>query len=221
MNKESEGRSALSEELLAVARALKAYRLNVGASGNVSARCDDGFLITPSGMLPEQCSAAVWMGMDGTYVGELVPSSEWRIHRDIYASVPEAGAVVHAHPPFATALACQRVDVPPFHYMVALFGGNSVRCAAYATFGTEALSKNALAALAGRSACLLANHGMLAYGRDLAHALAQAIELEALCEQFWRACQPGPPVLLSEEEMAEAMERFRHYGAREFRISVS
>ena len=98
--------------------------------------------------------------------------------------------------------------------MIALFGGDSVRCATYATFGTEALSQNVLAALAGRNACLLANHGMVVYGRDLAHALAQAIELEALCEQYWRACQPGPPVLLSKEEMAEVMERFRSYGAR-------
>ena len=220
----NERRQELAEELLAVICALKAHRLNTGTSGNASARCDGGFLITPSGRLPERCSAAdmVWMAMDGTTgeAGGLAPSSEWRIHRDIYASVPEAGAVVHAHSPFATALACQRADIPPFHYMIALFGGDSVRCAAYATFGTEALSKNVLAALAGRNACLLANHGMVAYGRDLAHALAQAIELETLCGQYWRACQPGPPVLLSEREMAEAMERFRHYGAREFNPSA-
>jgi len=217
----NENRDLLAGELLAVTRALKEQRLNVGSSGNVSVRCDDGFLITPSGRLPERCTAAdmVWMTMDGVGAGGLAPSSEWRIHRDIYASVPKAGAVVHAHSPFATALACRRADIPPFHYMIALFGGNSVRCAAYATFGTEALSKNVLAALAGRNACLLANHGMMAYGRDLAHALAQAIELETLCEQYWRACQPGPPVLLSEEEMAEALERFRHYGGgtREFK----
>jgi len=217
MNKDWSGGAA---ELLSVACALKEHRLNTGTAGNVSVRSDDGFLITPSGLLPERCSAEdmVWMGMDGTYAGGgaegLAPSSEWRIHRDIYASVPEAGAIVHAHSPFATALACQRADISPFHYMIALFGGDSVRCAAYATFGTEALSKNTLAALAGRNACLLANHGMVVYGRDLAHALAQAIELEALCEQYWRACQSGPPVLLSKEEMAEVMERFRSYGAR-------
>ncbi|MCL2590743.1 MAG: class II aldolase/adducin family protein [Betaproteobacteria bacterium] len=212
----NKNRDALAGELLAVTRALKEHRLNAGTAGNVSVRCDGGFLITPSGRLPERCSAAdmVWMTMDGVAkgAGGVVPSSEWRVHRDIYASVPEAGAVVHAHSPFATALACQRADIPPFHYMIALFGGGSVRCAAYATFGTEALSKNALAALVGRSACLLANHGMVAYGRSLAHALAQAIELETLCGQYWRACQPGPPVLLSEEEMAEALERFQHYG---------
>ena len=211
-------RGVLAEELLAVVYALKEHRLNVGASGNASVRCDDGFLITPSGLPPERCSVAdmVQMRMDGVCAKTEgpAPSSEWRIHRDIYASVPEAGAIVHAHSPFATALACQRTDIPPFHYMIALFGGDSVRCAAYATFGTEALSRNVLAALAGRSACLLANHGMLVYGRDPAHALAQAIELETLCEQYWRACQPGPPVLLSEAEMAEVTERFRHYGTR-------
>ncbi|MDR2014644.1 MAG: class II aldolase/adducin family protein [Azoarcus sp.] len=211
-----EGRNALAGELLAVSCALKEHRLNVGTAGNVSARCDGGFLMTPSGRLPERCSAAdmVWMTKEGASegAGGLVPSSEWRIHRDIYANIPEAGAVVHAHSPFATALACQRADIPPFHYMVALFGGGSVRCAAYATFGTQALSENVLVALAGRNACLLANHGMLACGRDLAHALAQAVELETLCEQYWRACQPGPPVLLSEGEMAEVLERFRHYG---------
>jgi L-fuculose-phosphate aldolase len=207
-------RHALAVELLVVIRALKEHRLNAGTSGNASARCGDGFLVTPSGRLPERCSAAdmVWMAMDGTHAGRLAPSSEWRIHRDIYASVSEAGAVVHAHSPFATALACQRMDIPPFHYMIALFGGDSVRCAAYATFGTEELSKNALAALAGRNACLLANHGMLACGRDLAHALARAIELETLCGQYWHACQPGPPVLLSEAEMKDALERFCHYG---------
>ncbi|MDR2881665.1 MAG: class II aldolase/adducin family protein [Azoarcus sp.] len=213
--------SGSAGELLAVACALKEHRLNVGASGNASVRYDGGFMVTPSGLPPERCTVAdmVWMKMDGSCIeGEgRAPSSEWRIHRDIYASVPEAEAVIHTHSPFATALACQRRDIPPFHYMVALFGGDNVRCAPYATFGTEELSKNVQAALAGRNACLLANHGMLVYGRDLTHALAQAIELETLCEQYWRACQPVPPVLLSGEEMAEVMERFRHYGEREFR----
>jgi L-fuculose-phosphate aldolase len=206
--------STLADRVLAAARFMVERRLNVGAAGNLSARQGEGFLITPSGMPPEQCAARdmVGMGMDGRATGPHAPSSEWRIHRDIYASVPEAGAVVHAHSPFATALACQRREIPPFHYMIALFGGDSVRCAAYAVFGSETLSKNALAALAGRNACLLANHGMLAYGRDPEHAVSQAIELETLCEQYWRACQPGPPVLLSDREMAEALERFRHYG---------
>ncbi|MDR1853918.1 MAG: class II aldolase/adducin family protein [Azoarcus sp.] len=204
----------LAFRLLEVSRALAAQGLNVGASGNVSVRCGDGFLVTPSGLAPQACEAAdmVTMTMTGDARGALAPSSEWRIHRDIYASVPTAGAVIHAHSPFAIALACQRAEIPPFHYMIARFGGDTVRCAAYATFGTEALSRHALAALAGRSACLLANHGMVVYGQDLDDALAKAVELEALCEQYWRTCQIGPPVLLTAAEMDEALARFRDYG---------
>ncbi|MDR0565058.1 MAG: class II aldolase/adducin family protein [Azoarcus sp.] len=215
----SANENELAEELLAVVCAMQEYRLNVGTSGNASARYDGGFLVTPSGVPPECCCSAnmVKMAMDGAYAGEAAPSSEWRIHRDIYKHFPETGAVIHAHSPFATALACQRTDIPPFHYMIATFGGESVRCAAYATFGTEALSKNVLAALAGRSACLLANHGMVVTGRNLAHALACAVEFETLCEQYWRTCLLGAPVLLTEKEMADALEHFRHYGAQAFR----
>ncbi|MDR3086500.1 MAG: class II aldolase/adducin family protein [Azoarcus sp.] len=208
----------LATALLGVARAMVAQRLNVGASGNASARRSDGFIVTPGGLPAERCTAAdmVMMTMNGTihsgHAGTLAPSSEWRIHRDIYASVPEAGAVLHAHSPFATAIACLRKEIPSFHYMIARFGGNSVRCAAYATFGTEALSEKALTALDGRNACLLANHGMLVYGHDLEHALARAVELETLCEQYWRACQLGTPVVLSEAEMADAIARFHGYG---------
>ena len=130
----------------------------------------------------------------------------------MYANRPEAGAVVHTHAPFATALACQRLEIPPFHYMIARFGGDTVRCAGYATFGTAALSEHVLAAIEARSACLIANHGMVVFGRDLGHALALAIEFEALCEQYWRTLQLGVPVLLTEAEMAEVIERFRWYG---------
>jgi len=211
--------------LLAVYLEMAARGLNVGASGNVSVRCGDGFLVTPSGLAPERCTAAdmvaLTMASERVDAGSLAPSSEWRIHRDIYESTPEAGAVIHAHSPFATALACQRRDIPPFHYMIARFGGDSVRCAAYATFGTAALSANALAALAKRNACLLANHGMIACGRDPEHALAQAIELETLCEQYWRTCQIGPPVLLSADEMGEVLERFRTYGRPGEGVSVA
>ncbi|MDR1662011.1 MAG: class II aldolase/adducin family protein [Azoarcus sp.] len=200
--------------LLAVARAAVARRLNTGAAGNVSARFGEGFIITPSGLPPERCEVGdmAAMSLDGRHTGARAPSSEWRIHRDIYVRFPEAGAVLHAHSPFATALACQRADIPPFHYLIARFGGDSVRCAAYAAFGTEALSTNALAALDGRNACLLANHGMLVHGRELDQALAQAIELETLCEQYWRTCQLGPPILLTAVEMAEALESFSWYG---------
>ena len=149
---------------------------------------------------------------DGSPVGRRLPSSEWRFHRDIYAARPEVGAVLHAHSPFATALACLRRDIPPFHYMIARFGGDTVRCSGYATFGTQALSDTALAALDGRLGCLLANHGMIVCGKDLAQAVSLGVELESLCEQFWRASQLGEPVLLSAEEMAEALAKFATYG---------
>jgi L-fuculose-phosphate aldolase len=205
---------ALPAQLLATARAMGAARLNAGTAGNASARIAGGMLITPSGLAPEACSEAdmVTVSADGRAAGRLAPSSEWRFHADIYAQRPEAGAIIHAHAPFATALACQRLEIPPFHYMIARFGGSTVRCARYATFGTQALSDNVAAALAGRSACLMANHGMLVFGRDLANALALAIEFETLCEQYWRTRQLGEPVLLSEAEMAEVVERFRWYG---------
>jgi len=207
--------AALRSQLLATARAMSAVRLNVGTSGNASVRlADGGFLVTPSGMAAEACNEddLVEITAAGEARGSRAPSSEWMLHRDIFAAFPAAGAVLHAHPPFATALACQRRDIPPFHYMIARFGGNTVRCSGYATFGTQALSDAAIAALQERCACLLGNHGMVVWGRDLDHALALAVELETLCEQYWRTCQLGAPVLLSAEEMAEVVERFRWYG---------
>lgn len=206
--------AALRQALLSTARAMAAEGLNRGTAGNVSVRWQQGFLVTPTGMAYDQAAPQdiVPMDMAGNWSGPRLPSSEWRFHRDIYARRPEAGAIVHAHAPFATALACIGEDIPPFHYMIARFGGATVRCAAYATFGTQALSDHALAALEGRCACLLANHGMLAFGRDLPHALALAVELETLCEQYWRALQAGVPRLLPEAEMAAVLEKFRTYG---------
>lgn len=189
--------------------------LNRGSSGNVSARHGEGFLVTPSGVPsasvdPEQ---VVQVGMDGIVPSGAAPSSEWRIHRDIYRARPEVGAVVHVHSPFAVSLACLRTDIPAFTYMVAVAGGTDIRCAGYATFGTQALSDHVLAALAGRKACLMANHGMVAVAADLERALALAVEVESLCEHYWRASLLGKPVLLSEAEMAEVLERFKSYGA--------
>ena len=201
--------------LLHTLRAMGAARLNVGTSGNASQRLEGGrMLISPSGIAAERCRAEdlVVVEADGRYAGARAPSSEWQLHHDVYAAFPAAGAVLHAHSPFATALACQRLDIPPFHYMIARFGGTTVRCAGYATFGTQALSDATVAALHERSACLLANHGTVVLGSDLDHALAMAIEFETLCEQYWRTLQLGAPVLLSEEEMAEVIERFKWYG---------
>ena len=205
----------LRAELLATLRAMSDAGLNVGTAGNASVRLSSArMLITPSGMPAERCTPQdmVEVEADGSYPGPLAPSSEWKLHHDIYAAFPAAGAVLHAHSPFATALACQRIEIPPFHYMIARFGGTTVRCARYATFGTQALSDVTVAALQARNACLLANHGMVVYGRDLAHALALAIEFETLCAQYWRTLQLGAPVLLSDAEMAEVIERFRWYG---------
>jgi L-fuculose-phosphate aldolase len=204
----------LREGIVETVRALTAHNLNRGTAGNVSARWNEGFLVTPTGLGCDEMQPGdvVPMAMDGNWEGARKPSSEWRFHRDIYAARPEAGAVVHTHAPFATALACLRADIPPFHYMIARFGGSTLRCAAYATFGTQALSDAALAALEGRCACLLANHGMLAFGRDLRQAADLAVELESLCEQYWRALQVGRPVLLPDAEMETVLEKFRTYG---------
>lgn len=187
--------------------------LNRGTSGNVSARSLEGFLITPSGRDMTELAAVDMapVDMEGRAPEGLKPSSEWRFHRDIYAAFPEAGAIVHAHSPFAVALACLRRDIPAFHYMVAMAGGVDIRCARYATFGTQALSDAILEALRDRRACLMANHGLVAWGRGLAGALALAVEVEALCGQYLCCLQAGEPVLLSDAEMAEVLEKFRDY----------
>ena len=205
---------SLRDALLAAAHGMSERGLNVGTSGNASVRCPGGMLITPTGLPIENCSARdmVFVNVAGKAHGERAPSSEWPMHLDVYADRPEAAAVLHAHSPFATALACRRLEIPPFHYMIARFGGSTVRCADYATFGTQALSDSVRVAMQGRSACLLANHGMLVFGDDAAHALAMAVEFETLCEQYWRVLQLGEPALLSDAEMSEVMERFAGYG---------
>ena len=196
-------------------RWLMARGLYAGTSGNISVRSAGGMLITPSAVPCEDVDAAsiVEVGLDGAARGPLAPSTEWRIHRDIYRIRPDVGAVVHTHSTFATALSCLRRPVPAFHYMVARAGGDDIRCARYATYGTAALSRSALAALAGgRRACLLANHGLLALGADLASARALAREVEALCEQYLLARAAGTPALLPAREMKRVRARFATYG---------
>jgi len=205
---------ALRAAIIATAIEMNDRRINSGKSGNVSARTETGFLITPTGlpyesMRPEDI---VPVTLGGVATGPRTPSSEWRFHRDIYVDRPDAGAIVHAHSPFATTLACLGRGIPAFHYMVAVAGGKDIRCAPYATFGTQELSDNALVALSGRRACLLANHGMIAVDASLGNALALAIEVEALAEQYWRALQIGAPNLLSDAEMDIVLEKFRSYG---------
>jgi L-fuculose-phosphate aldolase len=204
----------LRTSLASLARESVHCGLNQGTSGNVSVRSREGFLITPSGQNMAALTAddMVEMSLAGDALGEGRPSSEWRFHRDIYATFPAAEAIVHAHSPFAVALACLRRGLPSFHYMVAMAGGVDIRCATYATFGTQALSDAVLAALQDRRACLMANHGLVAWGRSLSAALALANEVEALCGQYLRACQVGDPVLLSDAEMREVLEKFKGYG---------
>jgi L-fuculose-phosphate aldolase len=204
----------LRREMVRITKQLDELGLNRGTSGNLSARFRDGMLITPSGMGAEGLTEddIVFVQMDGTSRGRWQPSSEWLFHRDIFVQREEFGAVVHTHSTAATALACLRRDIPPFHYMIALLGGDTIRCANYATFGTQQLSDNALLALADRKACLLANHGMIAAGTDLAEAFRNTVEVESLSEMYLRALQAGEPVLLSAQEFRDAQNRFAGYG---------
>lgn len=201
--------------LLEAARRTVALGLNHGATGNLSVRLGQGFLITPTGLPCDGLAAAdlVIVGMDGLPApGQSAPSSEWRLHRDVYLARNDVGAIVHAHPPFATTLACLGEDLPAVHYMIAIAGAARVRCAPYAPFGTEDLSRAALDALGASRACLLANHGLVATGADPAEAVRVAAEVEAVAELWWRARQVGTPNVLTDTEMAEVLRRFRDYG---------
>ncbi len=204
----------LRAALVDAARRLAALGLNPGRSGNVSARIDGGFLVTPSALPYEdmRMQDIVHVDMDGAAHGAHKPSSEWRMHRAIYARRPEAAAVVHTHSPYATTLACQRRGIPPFHYEVAFAGGADIRCAGYATFGTQELSERAVEALEGRRACLLANHGTVAFGGSVREALELAEKVESLARLYWQALQAGEPALLDEVEMARVVEKFSSYG---------
>ncbi len=204
----------LRKNILSTAMAMNSLGINRGTSGNVSARWKNGFLITPSGRRYEDSGPGdmVFVDTAGKPRGKWAPSSEWRFHFDIYRGRSDVHAVVHTHSSFATTLACLGKDVPAFHYMIAVAGGNSIRCAPYATFGTQQLSDHALEALTGRKACLLANHGMIATGENLQKALSLAVEVEALCEQYWRALQIGKPRILPAREMSTVIRKFRDYG---------
>ena len=210
-----EGGADLRAALVAAYQRLDREGLNRGSSGNVSVRAGaDGLLISPTGIDAARISAAglVELDLDGHARSDGIPSSEWRMHAAIYRAFPRTGAVVHTHADACVALACQRRGIPAFHYMVAGYGGNDIRCAPYATFGSTALADAAVEALRDRSACLLANHGMLSHGPDLAAAIATAIKLETLARHYWMTLQLGPPVLLDDAEMAEVALRYRDYG---------
>jgi L-fuculose-phosphate aldolase len=209
---------ALRQRVIATARGMNAVGVNRSKAGNVSVRWRsgrfDGFLITPTGVPYDRLAPAdiVAIAHDGVAKGRLAPSSEWRFHRDIYRARSEACAIVHTHAPFCTALACLGRGIPAFHYMVAVAGGRDIRCAPYATYGSQALADAAVAALDGRRACLLANHGMIVFASDLERALDLAIEVETLAETYWRALQVGEPVLLPDAEMDRVIAKFATYG---------
>jgi len=190
--------------------------LNRGTSGNASVRDGEAFFITPSAlpvsvMTPE---SMVRMDLSGKVLQGGKPSTEWRIHRDLYVARPETNAVLHTHATFAATLACLRRDVPAVHYMIAVAGGDSIRCAPYSVFGEQTLSNDALEALRDRKACLLANHGMIALGDDLDDALAVAIEVESICEIYWRTLQVGEPHILTSQQMNEVKRKFADYKKR-------
>ncbi len=202
---------ALRKEMVDIARRMNASGINQGTAGNLSQRLDDGFLITPTSLPYERMEVGdiVEMGFDGTYVGKRRPSSEWRFHRDILKSRPDINVVLHCHSIYATTLACHYKAIPAFHYMVGVAGGTTIRCAKYATFGTQQLSDNAIEALEGRLACLLGQHGQISLGKTLEAALALATEVESLSRLYVQALTLGDPPILSDEEMARVIEQMR------------
>jgi len=212
MSNERELRAAL----LDVSRRMVELGLNRGTAGNASVRCGEGLLITPSALPVSEMTASnmVQMTLDGKVLQGGKPSSEWRFHCDILKARPEIGAVLHSHSPFATTLACLRREVPAVHYMIALAGGDSIRCMPYSLFGEQQLSDDALEALQGRKACLLGNHGMIALGVDLDDALVVAQEVEFLCEIYWRTLSLGEPKLLTAQQMHEVKAKFVEYKKR-------
>eukprot|EP00931_Biecheleriopsis_adriatica_P096930 TRINITY_DN7066_c0_g1_i1.p1 TRINITY_DN7066_c0_g1~~TRINITY_DN7066_c0_g1_i1.p1 ORF type:complete len:520 (+),score=116.16 TRINITY_DN7066_c0_g1_i1:250-1809(+) len=203
------------KQIIEICLKMNAMGINQGTSGNVSCRVAGGFLVTASGvayetMSPEQ---VVFMDLEPGYYGKFMPSSEWRLHFDIYKRIPEAQAVVHTHSTYCTALSCQRRSIPAFHYMVAAAGGKEICCADYATFGTQELSDAMMTALGHRRSVLLSNHGMISYGPNLEKALWLANETECLAKQYISALSTGqPPQILSDEEMDVMLAKFKTYG---------
>jgi L-fuculose-phosphate aldolase len=211
---------ALRADIVAKARWMNAAGLNQGTSGNISARYKDVLLITPSAMpyddvTPETIAAMPLDGEYGSWSGPLNPSTEWRFHFDITKSRPDVGAIVHTHSTYATVLAIARREIPACHYMMAAFGGTTIRCAGYARYGTKELSNLALKALEGRNGCLLANHGMIALGADLEKAMWLTVELETIARQYYLSLALGDPFILTNEQIAETARAFSTYGLQD------
>lgn len=204
----------LRHDLIKTARTLNQKGLNNGTAGNVSVRSGLGYLITPSGVPAEELAPAdlVHLDFSGTITGNRAPSSEWRFHDALLRARPDLGSIVHTHAPYCTTLAVMGRDIPAFHYMIAVAGGDNIRCAPYATFGTQALCDNVLKAMENRKACLMAQHGMLAASDSLPAALKLTIEVEDLARVYWQALQIGHPPILDAGEMGRVAEKFRTYG---------
>lgn len=205
--------AALRRQLIETCREMTRSGINQGTAGNLSIRHGEGFLITPSSLPYDrmQPDDIVAMRFDGSYEGPR-PSSEWRFHRDILDSRRDVNVVMHCHSIYATSLACHLRPIPAFHYMVAVAGGTDIRCSDYATFGTQALSDAALAALEGRKACLLGHHGQIALGGDVSQALWLAIEVETLAKMYLSALTIGEPPVLPDAEIARVIEQIRRMG---------
>jgi L-fuculose-phosphate aldolase len=207
---ESEKRQAIID----ACRRMNALGINQGTSGNISVRHGDGLLITPTSTPYETMTLdqIVFMKMDGSHAPTQRPSTEWRFHLDILRARKEAEAVVHAHPTYCTILAIMGREIPPVHYMIAAAGGDSIRCAPYATYGTPELSQHAVKALEGRLACLLDHHGMIAIGSSLEKTLWLAVEVETLARQYHGCLQIGEPPLLSKDEIERVRRKMSGYG---------
>lgn len=208
---------ALRQAIIDKCRWMNAEGLNQGTSGNISARFGDRLLITPSatpyeGMTPEMIASMPLDRDYGSFEGPLNPSSEWRFHLDIMRARPEIGAIVHTHSTYATIVAVTRRAIPACHYMIAAFGGSTIRCAPYARYGTPELSAHAVAALEDRMGCLLGSHGMIALGDTLDKAMWHAVELETLARQYYHALLIGGPVILSDAEIADTAAAMRSSG---------
>ncbi|MCL2716570.1 MAG: class II aldolase/adducin family protein [Alphaproteobacteria bacterium] len=203
--------------IIAKCRWMNESGLNQGTAGNISVRFQDRLLITPSATPYDSMTPGMIASMEldgeGAWSGPLRPSTEWRFHLDILRARSEVGCVVHTHSTYATVLAIARKAIPACHYMIAAFGGDDIRCAGYARFGTAELSDLVLAALEGRNGCLMANHGMIVAGRDLEQAMWLAVELETIAQQYYLALTLGAPHILGDCEIAEAVRAFAAYRA--------
>jgi len=210
--------SKLKTEVIKYSKKLNITNLSALRSGNISVRAKvkgvDGFYITPSGreywsLKPKDI---IFVSLKGVYNKKRgKPSSEWRFHQDIYVNKKEAKAIVHAHSTCATAVSTHQKNIPAFHYMVAVAGGEDIKCSKYATFGTKNLSRNIIKALKNRSACLIANHGQVAFGENLKKTFELAQEIENICHQYINALRIGIPKILSKNEMKIVLSKFKNY----------